>query len=70
MSAFAFRLEQVDGTPADPPMVKVSVPNWQPGDTISLGRGRSLRVVQVRSDDPDENPTLVVVDDLGGKDVS
>jgi hypothetical protein len=28
MSAFAFRLEQVDGTPADPPMVKVSVPNW------------------------------------------
>jgi hypothetical protein len=70
MSAFAFRLEQVDGTPADPPMVKVSVPNWQPGDTISLGGGRSLRVVQVRSDDPDENPTLVVVDDTGGTDVA
>jgi hypothetical protein len=70
MSAFAFRLEQVDGTPADPPMVKVSVPNWQPGDTISLGRGRSLRVVQVRSDDPDENPTLVVVDDSAGEDVA
>jgi len=46
MSAFAFRLEQVDGTPADPPTVSVSVPNMQPGDTISLGGGRSLRVVQ------------------------
>lgn len=70
MSAFAFRLEQVDGTPANPPMVKVSVPNWQPGDTISFGRGRTLRVVQVRSDDPDENPTLIVVDAPDGEDVS
>jgi hypothetical protein len=70
MSAFAFRLEQVDGTPADPPMVKVSVPNWSPGDTIALGAGRSLRVAQVRQDDPEENPTLIVVDDTGGKDVS
>ena len=70
MSAFAFRLEQVDGTPADPPTVSVSVPNMQPGDTISLGGGRSLRVVQVRNDDPDENATLIVVDDTGGTDVS
>jgi len=51
-------------------MVKVSVPNMQPGDTISLGRGRSLLVVQVRPGDPDENPTLVVVDDSGTQDVS
>jgi hypothetical protein len=70
MSAFAFRPEQVDGTPADPPMVKVSVPNWSPGDTIALGAGRSLRVVQVRPGDPDENPTLVVVEDSDGEDVS
>lgn len=60
--AFAFRLEQRDGTPADPPTLSVSVPNWQPGDTIALGRNRALRVVEVRQDDPDENPVLVVED--------
>jgi len=70
MSAFAFRLEQVDGSPADPPTVSVSVPNMEPGDTISLGRGRSLRVVQVRPGDEDENPTLVVVDDTARKDTA
>lgn len=66
MSAFAFRLEQVDGTPADPPMVRVSVPNWAPGDTIPLGL-RMLRVVEVRQDEPDENPVLVVEDLAPGR---
>jgi hypothetical protein len=26
----AFRLEQEDGTPADPPVLRTAVPNWQP----------------------------------------
>lgn len=70
MSEFAFRLELVDGTPADPPTVSVSVPNMAPGDTISLDAGRSLRVVQVRADDPDENAVLVVVEDPARPDAS
>jgi hypothetical protein len=61
MGAFAFRLEQEDGTPADPPTLKAAVPNWRPGDTIALGRSRMLRVVDVRNDDADQAPVLVVV---------
>jgi hypothetical protein len=57
--AFAFRLEHKDGTPADPPTLKVAVPNWRAGDTILLGK-RTLRVVDVRDDDADQAPVLVV----------
>jgi hypothetical protein len=43
------------------------VPNWRAGDTILLG-GRTLRVVEVRDDDADQAPVLVVerVEDLPG----
>ena len=59
--AFTFRLEQEDGTPADPPTLHAAVPNWKAGDRISLGRGKALVVVGLRSgSDPDENPVLVV----------
>jgi len=34
---FTFKLEQEDGTPADPPTLHTAVPNWQIGDTIPLG---------------------------------
>jgi hypothetical protein len=34
---------------------------WEPGETIPLGRGRSLRVVDVRYD---EDPAVLVVEDL------
>jgi hypothetical protein len=59
--AFAFRLEHKDGTPADPPTLKVAVPDWRAGDTIPLGR-RTLRVVAVRDDDANQAPVLVVED--------
>ena len=59
--AFMFRLMQEDGAPADPPTLKSAVPNWRPGDTIPLG-GRTLRVVDVRDDDADQAPVLVVED--------
>jgi hypothetical protein len=61
--AFMFRLEAEDGTPAEPPALKVAVPNWQPGDTIPPGRGRALRVldIQLRENaDGDPVPVLVV----------
>jgi hypothetical protein len=61
MGSFAFRLELEDGTPADPPTFKAAVPNWRPGDTIALGREKTLRVIDTRlGRDPDDQPVLVV----------
>jgi hypothetical protein len=54
-----FRLEQEDGSPADPPTLKSAVPDWHPGDAIPLG-ARTLRVVDVRDEDADQAPVLVV----------
>jgi hypothetical protein len=61
MAGFTYRLELEDGTPADPPTLDTAVPNWSAGDTIALGRDRTLRVVGVRSGrELDEQPVLVV----------
>ena len=38
MAGFLFRLETVDGAPAEPPTLEAVVPNWRAGDVISLGR--------------------------------
>jgi hypothetical protein len=57
--AFLFRLETADGVPAEPPTLTSAVPNWRPGHTIPLGR-RTLRVVDVRDDEADQPPVLVV----------
>ena len=60
--AFHYRLENQDGTPADPPTFHTAIPNWGPGDTIPLGVGRTLRVLEIRPrKDPDE-PTILIVD--------
>jgi hypothetical protein len=59
--AFLFRLETTDGAPAEPPTLKTAVHKWRSGDTIPLGR-RVLRVLQVRDDEADEPPVLVVED--------
>jgi hypothetical protein len=40
---FTIRLEHADGTPADPPTIESTVTNWRVGDTIPLGRERTLR---------------------------
>jgi hypothetical protein len=63
--AFMFRLEDENGQPVEPLMLKTAVPNWKAGDTVPLGRGRILRVVDVRDDDADRPPRLVV-EDLSG----
>jgi hypothetical protein len=61
MAGFTYRLELEDGTPADPPTFNTAVPNWRPGDTISLGRDRILRVIGTRPGrEPDDDPVLVV----------
>jgi hypothetical protein len=62
MQGFDFKLVHQEGTPADPPTLKAAVPNWRPGDTIHLGRDRTLRVVSTRSDQgSDGDPVSVVV---------
>jgi hypothetical protein len=59
--AFTYKLFLEDGTPADPPTLDTAVPTWRPGDTIPLGRGRILRVIDIRpAQEPDEDPVLVV----------
>ncbi len=47
---FHFKLELEDGTPADPPTFTAAVPKRKAGDTIPLGPGRVLLVVEVREE--------------------
>jgi hypothetical protein len=56
-----FKLEWLDGTPAEPASIKTMILSWQPGDTIPLDAKRTLQVVRVRDDDADQ-PVLVVED--------
>jgi len=61
MAGFVFNLETPEGEPAEPPTLRSAVPNWRPGDTIPLGRGRVLRVVDiVAGAEPDDDPVLIV----------
>jgi hypothetical protein len=61
MAGFIFRLELEDGTPADPPTFDTATPTWRIGDTIPLGRDRTLRVIEIRPGrKPDEDSVLVV----------
>jgi hypothetical protein len=58
---FTYRLVREDGTPADPPTLNTAVPTWSAGDTIPLGPGKILRVIDTRlGAGPDDNPVLVV----------
>jgi len=64
MAGFLFRLETVDGEPANPPTLSAVVPNWGVGERIYLG-GRTLQVVGHRDDEADAPPVLVVEDVAG-----
>jgi hypothetical protein len=57
---FTFKLERLDGTPAEPASFKTTVLRWQPDDTIPLSASRTLQVVRVRDNDADQPPVLVV----------
>jgi len=59
MAGFLFKLEMADGKPAEPPSLSSAVPNWAPGHTIHFGH-KTLRVVDVRDDDADSPPVLIV----------
>ena len=62
MAGFLFRLETVDGAPAEPPTFATAVPNWSLGDVIPLGH-RALRVIGKRDDDANPGAGL----DRGGR---
>jgi hypothetical protein len=57
-----FKLERLDGTPAEPASIRTTILSWQPGDTIPVNAKRTLQVVRVRDDDADQAPVLVVHD--------
>jgi hypothetical protein len=57
--AYVFRLENADGSPAEPPSFRTSEGNWVVGDVVPMGR-RRLRVVEIRDDDGDQPPLFVV----------
>jgi hypothetical protein len=61
VARFLFRLETVDGAPAEPPTFATAVRNWSLGDVIPLGN-RALRVIGKRDDDYDQPPVLIVED--------
>jgi hypothetical protein len=59
---YTYRLEREDGTPADPPTFRTSVSSWHAGDSIPLGRDRTLRVIDTRLDEgTDGDPVAVLV---------
>jgi hypothetical protein len=64
VGGFLFRLETLEGVPADPPRLEAAVPDWRPGHLIHLG-DRTLRVVSTRDDDADRPPVLIVEDVAG-----
>lgn len=70
MPAFTFRLELIDGSTADPPVLHAAVPNWKPGDSIFFGHGRTLRVIGRRAGVGDDDPVLVVEPDETGSDAA
>jgi uncharacterized lipoprotein YbaY len=55
-------LVQADGTLAAPPTIESTVTNWRLGDTIPLGRDRTLRVVGIVVSNNDE-PSVLIVED-------
>ena len=56
-----FKLERLDGRPAEPPTFETTDLAWAPGDRIPLG-SRTLQVVRIRRVNADELPILVVED--------
>jgi hypothetical protein len=60
--AFMFKLVLEDGTPADPPVLDIAVPNWRSGDVITLGRAGPCAVIDFRQDSEDEPVRVVETD--------
>jgi hypothetical protein len=57
-----FKLERLDGRPAEPPTFHTTELLWNPGDKIHMSADRTLQVVRRYHDDADDLPVLVVED--------
>jgi hypothetical protein len=57
-----FKLERLDGRPADPPTFPTVAPSVGTRRPIPLGASRTLQVVRVRGGDAGQPPVLVVQD--------
>jgi len=64
MGGFLFKLETLEGEPAEPSELSAARPDWRPGDTIHLGP-RTL-LVGVRDKEAGQPPVLVVEDTAAG----
>jgi hypothetical protein len=64
---FTFKLQQADGTPAEPSSFQSVVLNWRPGDTIPIGRDRTLRVVGVVAGAAADDDPVLIVESAGSK---
>jgi len=65
MAGFLFKLETLEGEPAEPSELSAARPDWRPGDTIHFGQ-RTLLVVGVRDNEAEQPPVLVVEDTAAG----
>lgn len=61
-SAVEVESRDEDGTPADPPTLHTAVPNRQAGDTIPLGRDRTLVVIEVGPGRSADDSAVLVVE--------
>jgi hypothetical protein len=58
---FFYQLVNRDGIPVEPPTLVTAVPTWRVGDTISLARDKTLRVIEIqRGQSAEEEPILLV----------
>jgi hypothetical protein len=59
---FTFKLDRLDGTPAEPPTIESTVLSWHLRRHDPSGVEQDLQVVRVRDEDADQPPVLVVAD--------
>jgi hypothetical protein len=68
---FTYRLQQADGTPADPPSISLAVSNMRVGDTIPIRRDETFPIVGiVAGAELDDDPTLIVESYTPGTDAA
>jgi|Tabmets5t2r1_1033131.scaffolds.fasta_scaffold41501_2 hypothetical protein len=57
---FTYKVERLDGTPAESSSCEKTLLLWSPGNTIPSARTRRCRSAGLGDDDADQAPALVV----------
>jgi hypothetical protein len=58
---FTFRMQLLDGTPADPPQLVSAVPNWSVGDPVRVGADVRFTITGVSYDEQTDTTTWIVI---------